>query len=554
MRFKGSFITLIFAFTVFASGQGLCRYESPTEQDFKDSQKFLEDFVGVPESFQEAMMHSGKRDNLIEYYVAYIMWFVRENGVDQKRLTVEGLEKKKEADLLKAKNMQYTEVLKFDVNMDGQVDIEKEVGSLNKQDSSQDRNKKRDITFLTGLDTDQDGIVSADEMRILNAGKRESTMKWNAHKYEEYLSLDPNDDGVLTIEELEALARKTFFMIDKDQDGIITDEEREPLLKAKRVMKMSRLRRVSEKKCNIPPVPEGVKIMGLSVYEGAAVSTATTIGQDELLDAIEVVVEEGLLDTYLILSSYDPVMWVFKGDTDAIKKVIVNGSHISKVGKSRSGIVGFDKGDVIFSDTSCVPYLTDTGSAEYYLAKNAIKKAVGRLPDYLYGVYDPGRITVKGNGDISSRKVTYVSQEVMDKAAKEYNSPKPYLRDKYRPSTPDGFSDGVWLDIMSFHPAGVLQVDPDWVVSVNKAEAYEILPSFFGIAKLIYEGSIEELKRREYRIIKDIPRYPAGMGSGRAVNFLIAPGVKPPKGSPGQSCVILEETSEILHNKRSCRR
>ena len=44
-------------------------------------------------------------------------------------------------------------------------------------------------------------------------------------EYHKYLELDPNNDNVITLEELTALSKKVFAIIDLDQDGVISREE-----------------------------------------------------------------------------------------------------------------------------------------------------------------------------------------------------------------------------------------------------------------------------------------------------------------------------------------
>ena len=47
-----------------------------------------------------------------------------------------------------------------------------------------------------------------------------------------------------------------------------------------------------------------------------------------------------------------------------------------------------------------------------------------------------------------------------------------------------------------------------------------------------------------YKIVREIPSYPAGLTGAHAVHFVIGKGIKPPEGSAGHSCVLIEETGQ----------
>ena len=80
---------------------------------------------------------------------------------------------------------------------------------------------------------------------------------------------------------------------------------------------------------------------------------------------------------------------------------------------------------------------------------------------------------------------------------------------------------------------------------------YEILPNEAGLAQLLEDRSLERTPDGYYRLLKDIPNFPAGLGGAHKVDFLIAPGVARPSGG-GHSTIFIEETGKCA--TRDCYR
>ncbi len=63
-----------------------------------------------------------------------------------------------------------------------------------------------------------------------------------------------------------------------------------------------------------------------------------------------------------------------------------------------------------------------------------------------------------------------------------------------------------------------------------------------GLSQLIGSGHVERTASGAFRIVKPITHMPPSMGGAHSVKLIVAKGVPVPPGSPGHSCVILEET------------
>ncbi|WP_417769191.1 hypothetical protein [Stappia sp.] len=97
-----------------------------------------------------------------------------------------------------------------------------------------------------------------------------------------------------------------------------------------------------------------------------------------------------------------------------------------------------------------------------------------------------------------------------------------------------------------FYPGGVRQIDPKAVVSPVEVAAYEVLPSFAGLLQLTREGRVEVTSDGYYRIVKPIPRFPAGLSGAFSVKWILSKGMAIPPGDPSHSPVFSEETGECV--------
>jgi len=81
------------------------------------------------------------------------------------------------------------------------------------------------------------------------------------------------------------------------------------------------------------------------------------------------------------------------------------------------------------------------------------------------------------------------------------------------------------------------------VVSTARVLDYDVLPQQAGLAQLAGAGDLERLSDG-FKIVRPIPRFPAGLNGAHSTAFLIAQGVPVPRGDPGHSTVLMESTGQ----------
>lgn len=460
---------------------------------------------------------------VIEQYVAQLVSGVRiadraGDGLD--RRDVELLRAQQAA---QARASAVSQMLGYDLNGDFQVTRE-EIAQVARGEEPH-RTEQVQIT-LERFDSNGDGLLTIAEAA---ATARE---QGGDATVEALLALDPNHDGRLTTAELRALAERAFGHVDSDGDGQISPAEYK-LIKDR----VHEVRMISSlPRCDLPPVPVGAKLVVYGGYESDAISSVAVGGPEQETNFIDVTIEPGATPLYVVLTSYESMVWRLSGRIDRVVRVVVSSLKTARAsavvaesrrdarrmaparlpvsGISASGVIGIPRDKVTIARSGCPHYFSDVSGTSTRLALAPIRRELGREPDAVFGTY-------------SARRVSLPSGAI---AKAERNSAP----------LPPGFDAATWPDAIRFWPGGLVMVNPRQVVAASRVEPYKVLPSQMGLSQLIGAGAIERTASGAFRIVKPIAHMPPSMGGSHSVKLIVAKGVPVPPGSPGHSCVVLE--------------
>lgn len=278
-------------------------------------------------------------------------------------------------------------------------------------------------------------------------------------------------------------------------------------------------------RCDLPKPGARDRVVLVGVHEGSAVSTATVVGQDEETTTTRVVIEPGSEPLYLVLSSFESVVWRFEGDTARVSRVVLAGVRRHGVaGVAAERVTDLSRPVAFLSEASCFVPFTDVPSGEADTARAVVEERLGR-PVHVVAGYEPATVTLPAGI-----------------VADEPDSDGP---------VPPGFAPQEYDTALDFSPGGVVDVDPAVIAASVPADSYEVLPHYFGLAQLIATGVVT-VEQDTYVIARPMPRFPAGLTGGRLARFLLAAGVPMPAGDPGHSCVLSDETGLPLTESSSC--
>lgn len=318
----------------------------------------------------------------------------------------------------------------------------------------------------------------------------------------------PGRDGRITDAEVRRLARQTFRQMDRNGDGKVEADETEAWNVAA---------------CGWPTPGRNDTILLVGVHGGQQLSTVSVAGQDRVTELIDVKISRGVGRLYIIAVSSGEMVWRVSGATGRVSAFVASSGQDGDTDQPAAGVAGLAPGkayvlprrDCWRGQTGVTPSSAQAGSA-------AVLKALGRSPAKVIEIGDGGRLMLP--------------EGVWSDAARAPDD------------APEGFDQTLWQDATGYWPGGLATPKIRSIVSRERAEPYVVLPAGFGIAQLTGQGLIERLDTGDLRIVKPIPRYPAGLGGGHSVRFRLAPGIAEPPGYSVHSSVVDDLTGKPLFN------
>ncbi|MEZ0259656.1 MAG: hypothetical protein ACAH80_01515 [Alphaproteobacteria bacterium] len=514
LRILFVFLALLITLPAMAEEESIAAFDDPQD---------------IPDVLKEKLRYG---NNFEEQFVSSLLQPIRSIGRDHKSIDREDIERVRKRDLAQRRSQQYVQLLRFDLDYDGKITgTELRKVFMDEQGENANPESCNDLADrqMKQHDVDGDGEISLQEMAALPADGRGNDGN-GSRENERLLALDTNGDGKLTVEEMETLARKAFATVDGDGDGSISPEESSAFNELRRATRFEsaggsfrdRLEKLKQI-CGAPPAKEGDKVVFLNVYAGAALSTHSVAGQDDTTTVVRVNISKGEDSLHIVAASGKPVIWQVTGETSRVSVFVAAGPATRAEKTVKAGVTGLDAAKIVFVKLrDCIPVASqDPNSVEGIQAVAAVKAMAGR--------------------DVSSAGHAV--------AAQAFDVAPPVTSGKTETPKGEGYDPALWALVLAQNPGGIADLKGAPIVTGAKAEAYTVLPQEAGLAQLVKEGKIVKQPEPagDYKIVKEIPRYPSGLTGAHAVRFILGKGIKPPAGDPGHSCVMLEETEQPLN-------
>lgn len=430
------------------------------------------------------------------------------------------------------------------------------------------RTRSTVVQRYIAYDLDADGVVSREELTNAILWKNRGAMSRSGgsasarlrmkqrinRQLEPFERADLNRDDQLDMSEVFELAKSqaatqleqlserrqytlegSIMSLDFNADGVVSEQEFIAAIskltpESTMGTRASPAVRVVEPGCAVPQVKSDEKLVLVGAYDGAQISSVTILGQDKSTWAAEAHVKKGKDPLYVMLTSYQPVVWKFTGATSRIRRVVLSSLFEANKGVAGSGLTGVEKSKVSFvTGTKCLQHFYKRGGLKEAQAKAKVRDVTGREPDY---------VLVQRSVTVANLPDGPIEKNVRDNRSG--------VRIKVRKV---GEVDSQKLRVSR---SGPMKIDASEVVSQKPAVDYEVLPGRAGLAQLLKDGKIEHIDRRTYRIKQKI-HVPAGLFGGNGVKFLLPKGVPEPVGDLGHSCLFSEETGRTTGRGGTCR-
>ena len=444
-----------------------------------------------------------------------------------------------------------------------------ETGVVNKHDVNkyktvqQVKTRSRAMLPFLSLDLDGDGVITASEHATVEKFERNQT---RSHYELLFLKGDTDKNGEISYKELVAYADQKIkklqrhlsgglddpLIFDLNGDGKVDSKEvanaiEKITAETPEIRNLAKRRthtfaqRKTLNRCKLPPVDPAAKVIVVGGYEGSAISTASVAGLNQTTTTATINIEPGKEPLYIIARTYDPFIWRVNGATERVTKFVAAPRKIQEGGGV--GVVGLKKDQVAFTESNAcgVGYFTKKDDGKARIAQARLSAHLKRDVNKMVGAYELHELSLPSGAIEKARKKQSNGSVTIQSGDGNF-----LLKDGKFVKLNDGRRGRTARSFNRFYPGGLVQIDHDKVVSPKPAEQYDVLPQQAGLLQLIREGAVEFTRDGFYLIKKDIPRFPAGLAGGHSVKFMIAKGVKMPKGSPGHSKVYSEETGQCI--------
>ena len=414
-------------------------------------------------------------------------------------------------------------------------------------------------------DINGDGFITLSEVMITAAATYRENPNQRFRLWD-MISFDLNGDARVSKTEFETALDDFLNWMDMNDNGVLDSDETRIFRRAYQDLRgatrsilaeqdQARLRSSLLSVCGRLTVPDNAVSVVIGAHEGQALSSVRVGGAKNVTSVIDINILDGTEELFLMLDSYESVIWRITGQTNRVAGVGISGDI--------SGVIGIAPESVQYFEGSTCNLDLWKPSYSYGSAEAAVlAKVLGQKPNIIFSGYELGLINLPGGEPSRAYRYPDAQPLLTSLAARK-----------------------VEADMLRFNPGGVVEIEPEEIVTEANVEPYTLLPQEAGLAQLAQAGAIEPtgiwlntpvrglrmgfagiemdssnggvfetnggddlildagntyrivggsigrsfMGQRAY-IIREPIEFPVGLGGAHSVTFLLPHGIRPPSG------------------------
>lgn len=493
------------------------------------------------EEIPKFLKESFRKNRYLEKYIVANLRYIRTYARDKTTLTQETIELLISQDMERARNKEKKKFNYYDIDQDNRVDAHEIKQVLVRKNPSYAKPKQirlleQQISHGMAKDADGDGYVSYEEMLVVSPHIRQKFIDWGRGKFATILlKLDPNEDGMLTIIELEKLSLKAFATVDIDGDSIISKAELGKIqtilhnqILAERDLKLKR--REDRKKAwelakTRHKLPDECKFKNLSFPNNLLVYSMNgsngreiqpQVGPSGQHTQVDIVVNEPGKSVALLLAAHNGVIWsINRTEGTKIHSVVVSGLK-------KQVIVGIDAETPVLIHTKYDEVNCNWFSiyAKGRVKPNTIAMAYfGKPVSKIFKTNKRG-YTIMGSQDYNANNLL----------SSDFSTPEKFTATLIPLSGKAGIETGIKDGFLKLANENDIRV---WEEKFGRKRKTVMFTRTDENGKLTLHKGVLSM----YVVLKNYA-IPTGLYGANAVKFLVPKGVNMPSGNSGHSAIF----------------
>ena len=290
--------------------------------------------------------------------------------------------------------------------------------------------------------------------------------------------------------------------------------------------------------CAMPPASDAAKVVLLGAAGSDALSTTTIESQDIVVGTTSIKIEPGREPLYLVASSLSPIIWRISGAVERLERLVLTGNttgyNYSPPGEPPSvGVTGVPAEKVTFQGRlDCMRSFGEVPSLASVRAVAVVTREAGKAPTIVAADSQAAEFSVP-SGRARTNHAQSGALIVVDRGAD-----RPIVKGD-APVIENGGVRTLERDLLTYHPGGIIDVDPNGVIASRTVERYVVLPRQAGLLQLLRSGALKQNSAGDLLITRKI-HLPAGLYGEHAASFILLRDVPEPDGNLGHSRLVAE--------------
>ncbi len=474
------------------------------------------DDYGSFDKIPEVLMNRIRQDMFIERYVAEVLEPLRRYAEDKRNLTKADIARLQANEIKEQEGRQKGKLVAFDTDQDGSVTADEIRSALKSKNQRYEEYQERledQVKASMKADTDGDGTISYKEMSTLdNSNLQRILASKEFSVIEDYVALGSDGQSTISAAELETLARKSFATVDEDDDGQISKAEYSSVKSVRDEMQQKKRQEKQLTQglegCVLggAPIPENIIVYGAGGYRGKKLPRTRIDDSGHDATQMDVIVNVTDRPVALVLGAYEPTIWnIRRTPGTVIHSVVVGGYHNPAVlGLGKEIPVLMTSHDM---KSACKDFYF---KADKFDMLNPVSRQVYNKPaEKFYPVDDEGKVVI---GDKSYDEATLVS---------DTGAGLPSVPMVGRAALDKAVEDGVLRYATQEDATAWL----DAIEESEKKSPTRDIPPVEGKSLRDFLPAIKIEEGRTYVVLKDFT-YPAKLTGANSSTFIVSKGVK----------------------------